>query len=204
MDMQRLFIALPVPKSSREDLGSLRDALLISGKDPDFRGITHENFHLTVRFLGDTKPEYVPSLRALIRELARDTSWNHGDTTLPPDTRIRGVGAFPSVTRARVIWAGVTGADAFFQNLVTECNRRLDATGLPPDRQKSTRFHPHITIAYVRSRARPREVSRRLRKMQNRHEVCIPVVWPGIALVESTLTPSGAVYRVIENGYWAD
>ncbi len=56
---------------------------------------------------------------------------------------VRGLGAFPSVARARVLWAGVDDAEAGLDALVTDLE-----TGLAPAfRKEMRRFHPHLTVA---------------------------------------------------------
>ena len=56
---------------------------------------------------------------------------------------VRGLGAFPSVERARVLWAGVDDAETGLDALVTDLE-----TGLAPVfRKEMRRFHPHLTVA---------------------------------------------------------
>ncbi len=56
---------------------------------------------------------------------------------------VRGLGAFPSVERARVLWAGVDDPEAGLDALVTDLE-----TGLAPEfRKEMRRFHPHLTVA---------------------------------------------------------
>ncbi len=59
----------------------------------------------------------------------------------------RGVGAFPSVSRAQVVWAGISGTE--LPRLVAlqgDLSDRLRQAGVPVE---DRRFRPHLTLARV-------------------------------------------------------
>ena len=62
------------------------------------------------------------------------------------DVTLRGLGAFPTPTRPRVIWAGTAPAPAFVA-LGQAIDRALAALGLPPETRA---FAPHVTLGRVR------------------------------------------------------
>ncbi len=60
----------------------------------------------------------------------------------------QGVGAFPAITRPRVLWAGITGADLpRLKALQAELGGALRTAGVTVDGE---RFHPHLTLGRVR------------------------------------------------------
>ena len=61
-----------------------------------------ESMHLTLRFLGNIEPEAVSDLDEVIHKV--------GQQTQACDIEVAGLGVFPNMKRARVIWAGIRSA----------------------------------------------------------------------------------------------
>jgi RNA 2',3'-cyclic 3'-phosphodiesterase len=100
--------------------------------------------------------------------------------TLPAATAV--VGPAIDVMRERALVLPVAGVD----ELAAEVHRSLRGIGTEPERR---RFVGHITVARLARGARPeRSIGRRFDATFTVEEV---------ALVESTLTPDGAVYETI-------
>jgi 2'-5' RNA ligase len=59
-----------------------------------------------------------------------------------------GLGAFPSVRRPRVLWAGIAGGAPRLVAVAVEVDRALAALGFPPEERP---FRAHLTIGRVRS-----------------------------------------------------
>ena len=57
---------------------------------------------------------------------------------------IGGGGAFPSVSRPRVLWLGVTGGAPELAAIAADLETRLTAAGWPPEGRP---FEPHLSIA---------------------------------------------------------
>jgi len=95
----RAFVALPAPSPLREALVRTTERVLArapTGRGRP-RGVRPGQLHLTLKFLGDVTPQQLEPVRAeLVAAAAR---------THPIDARLRGVTAFPSPARARVIVA---------------------------------------------------------------------------------------------------
>lgn len=99
-----------------------------------------EKLHLTVRFLGDTRPERRARLEGM---LAR---WS--ERVEPVDLAIHTLGAFPTPAHPRVIWTGAfpsTSVMAIGSGVEQLCRE----AGWPAEKHA---FHPHITLARVRVR----------------------------------------------------
>ena len=125
----RLFVGLELPFALREALGSLRHGL------PGTRWLPPENYHLTLRFLGET-PNHVAeevdhtlaSLRARAFALA-----------------LSGTGVFERNGRPGSLWVGVDRTPAL-DHLQNKIERALQRAGLPAERR---RFQPHVSLARV-------------------------------------------------------
>lgn len=128
--MPRLFTALEIPRNAALSLSLLRGGL------PGARWIDVENYHITLRFIGDvdnrTADEIVDRLDRIDR----------------PEFQISlmGTGSFGS-KKPHSVWAGVTPHPEMTA-LQGEIERLCQRLGLPPDPR---RFSPHVTLARLKS-----------------------------------------------------
>lgn len=129
----RLFLAVEVPEAVVEAVASAIErwrAVL-----PNVRWVPPENWHITLKFLGATAAEQGPWLKETVRNVVS----THRHVTVD----LRGLGAFPSVERARVLWAGVNDPSSGLAALASD----LDVGLAPVFRKEARRFHPHLTVA---------------------------------------------------------
>lgn len=167
----------PVP-----DLVALRDDLDASGAD--LKVVRPEQFHLTLKFLGEVAEDLVPQLQAALRS----APW-------PARFRLvlRDVGAFPDWRKMNVVWVGVQDPDGAFGRCYAEVERAFGRFGFEPEGRS---FSPHLTLARKRSergKDRAREV---LQSWRDRDFGRVDV--SSIRLYRSTLTPQGPLYEPLE------
>ena len=147
----------------------------------DVAWVAPGNLHLTLKFLG-TVPE--TRIDAIVDALTQS-----GLDLRPFEARIRGLGAFPSGTRPRVIWAGVTDG----ANEMVELARRVDAALAELGFAREERpFSPHVTLGRVRRPGRDPALTEALGLATVREFGRMRV--PGAALMRSELGPRGARY----------
>jgi 2'-5' RNA ligase len=136
----RLFVALALPDDIRWQLRLICGGLAGAG-----RWVPPENFHITLRFLGEVDgrdSEYVDAALAGIRAPRFSL-------------RLKGVDAFTSGQRVKSVHAVVEKSQAL-QHLHDKVESAVVRAGLPPEGQKYT---PHVTVAW------PKDVS--LTKLQH-------------------------------------
>ena len=140
----RTFVALRCGAAVRKRLRHRAEHL--RGLDGGLRTVALEDFHLTVQFLGPTEEDEIHRIAQALERAAVD---------IPPLTlRYRGLGAFPTPERARVVWAGVEDETEppALEPLVASVARELDTLGFEPERR---RFHAHVTLGRLRRRPDP-------------------------------------------------
>jgi len=143
---RRLFVAVPLPPPSCAAVEALvagvreamRERATRAGApaDREVRWVRLDGIHLTLRFLGPTLDERLPSIEAAMRDAAAGSG--------PFRVSLAGAGAFPAAARPRVLWLGVPeGADA-----LGALARRLDDGLVTAGWERDERpFRPHLTLA---------------------------------------------------------
>jgi RNA 2',3'-cyclic 3'-phosphodiesterase len=172
--MPRLFTALEIPRNAAMSLSLLRGGL------PGARWIDVENYHITLRFIGDvdgrTADEIVNRLDRIDREEFQ--------------INLSGIGSFGS-KKPHSVWAGVSPSPDLTA-LQAEIERICQRIGLPPDPRK---FMPHVTLARLRS-ARVEDVVHYLSGRGNFHT--LPFLVGRFVLMSSKESVGGGPYLTEE------
>jgi len=174
----RAFFCLPVPAAARHTLACTSDALRDSVQ-MRASWVAEENYHFTVRFLGEIDPMLTVDLKEMATRVA---------SSIPPfSLRIDRVGGFPALDRARVVWAGGETPDAF-SDLVQRISEALERLGFERERRRPT---AHVTLARVKGRPDPQlaTLAARLNPLD-----IVDVAADRLVLMESQLGPRGATY----------
>lgn len=127
--MPRLFTALEIPPEIGQSLSLLRGGL------PGARWIDPENYHLTLRFIGDIDDVLAREIAMLLDKVKRK----------PFDVRFDRLAAFGG-RRPRAVIAAVQPIAPLVE-LHAELDRLLQRVGLEPEGRK---FTPHVTLARLR------------------------------------------------------
>ena len=137
-------------------------------------------FHLTLKFLGDVRPEAINDINDAIQRVT--------DTHSPFSIAFGGIGAFPNLARPRVIWMGIKQGASTVSRLAEAVNLELAPLGFSTD----NRFHPHLTLARLRTAMNLEPLKNILRKYDTIDGGSMRV--NEIALMQSQLHPNGAIY----------
>jgi 2'-5' RNA ligase len=173
----RAFVAVLLPEALRSRLAREIDALRLHA--PGVAWVAAENLHVTLKFLGSVDEPRTAEIGAALERAA----------TVPAfDVDVRGLGAFPSATRARVLWAGAPGAPAFAR-LAEGIDRALTALGFPPEARG---FTPHVTLGRVREPRRNDALAAALEAAATRDFGTLRI--DRVSLMRSDLSPRGARY----------
>jgi RNA 2',3'-cyclic 3'-phosphodiesterase len=128
----RLFIALNMPKKERQRV--YRAARKLRDGDLPVRWVDEDAFHITLKFLGEVRPDRVSQIEEGLGKIA--------STTPPFTTELAGFGAFPTIRRPHVIWLGV-GASPELRCLKQDIEWTLGDYGFEAETRA---FHPHVTL----------------------------------------------------------
>jgi 2'-5' RNA ligase len=182
----RSFIAIELSEEAKEGLARLRKELerdehkFVKWVDPG-------GIHLTLKFLGNIPSKRVTEITEAIKEAARGIS--------PFHLEISGLGAFPSLRQARVLWVGIGGEVDKLSRLQQNIDSTLAALGFAKEERP---FVPHLTLARIRQGASPLE-RRSFGELvgSTTFEDKYPVEVEAVRLMRSQLTPAGAIYTCL-------
>ncbi len=179
--MVRVFIAVDI-----EDpvvvgrLASIRDMLVSSGVP--MKPVEDQNMHITLRFIGEVPESMVDEIYEAMK-LAKFKEFV---------TRLKGLGAFPTIARPRVLWIGVEEGAEELRRIRDTIEAGLRRLGLRPEKG---RFIPHVTLARVKARGRMERLVRILTEYRD-YEAGTVIV-RSVRLKQSILTPKGPIYKTL-------
>lgn len=127
--MPRLFTGLEIPEDVAQGLSLLRGGL------PGARWIDPENYHLTLRFIGDIDDAVAHEIASMLGRVNRSAF----------ELRLESLSSFGG-RKPRAVTATVAPSPALME-LQAEHERLLQRVGLEPQGRKYT---PHVTLARLR------------------------------------------------------
>lgn len=178
-DQIRTFVACEIPREIRSEIGQVQENL--KRRRLRLKWVRPENLHLTLRFLGDVPVEHLETISAAIGKAARS-----GD---PLSLSIKGIGVFPGVRRARVLWVGIGGQRRQLLQLQEAVADALTGVGFPPEKRP---YKGHVTIGRIKSTVDFRRLADALAEFSGFETASFPV--DAVALFRSRLRPDGPDY----------
>ena len=134
----RSFVAVSISEGARRQIADLL-AGLRRESGPVVRWVRPELMHLTLAFLGEVSQDFLESAKGRLAEVAgRQEAFT---------MRLKGLGAFPGPSRARVAWIGTDQGRDEVCALQRDVVKALCPVGYEPERRP---FSPHLTIGRLR------------------------------------------------------
>lgn len=178
----RCFIAIEIPDNWRSALTKVCDPTGLTPRG--VRWVRPEQYHVTLRFLGEIEDQLVPAISDAVAQSAAQIE--------PFALRLAGLGAFRSRDVARVVWAGIDDPTHGCQRWIDLAGPALEALGFDAD---SRPYHPHITLARAKTGRAGHDLNRFVE-----HAASLPPLSFDASLLtlfESLLGRHGAHYRVL-------
>lgn len=180
--MLRLFVAIDVPNEFKEQLKNLCQFGIQS-----VRWVNPDQFHLSLRFIGEVQHEKAEDIKATLSKIKAD-----GFTL-----SFKGVGTFPAGKSPRVIWAGVPKNEPL-NSLQKKVETQLSRIGITKEKRK---FSPHLTLGRVKTnktnKTNKTDKIADYLAMNSLFETDSFEV-SSFYLFSSQLTPKGAIYTKLE------
>ncbi len=183
VEKKRLFIAVDIADHIRSEL---TDQVYKKGDFGRVRWVKPENYHLTLKFLGDTTITDIAKISDIMGAVASGS----GEVTLTCDR----LGLFPHLSKPRVMWVGFTDSGDRLGSIAARLDKELDQSlGIARERRK---FSPHLTVARIKGDVNHFKLSGFIKKGV---ELCNnSFTISSIVLYSSELTRTGAVYTIVK------
>jgi 2'-5' RNA ligase len=185
-DHLRLFVALAIPEPVKDELEKAQRELRGLLPQAPVRWTRREQFHLTLRFLGNVEAQSLTALSQALTSAARAFA--------PLQLRAEHVGFFPNARFPRVLWVGVRDTEGQLPALQQAVQ---SATVAFTTEEPEERFSPHVTLARMKKleRSQAAELSRAAAAMNER----LFGQWTSASLdlMRSQLSPQQAIHSVL-------
>ena len=143
-----------------------------------------ENYHLTMKFLGEAPDAQLDDIKASLDLVAT--------VRAAFEMELRGMGCFPERGAPRVVWVGAGAGRDAVTAMARDVEDAMEALGFARERRE---FAAHLTIGRVRS---PRGAERLRRLVEsNVHTSFGRCVVDDIRLYKSTLASGGSIYELM-------
>lgn len=185
-EMVRAFIALPIPDAVKAEIERAQVQMQRGLPGKIARWTKREQFHLTLRFLGNVPGDQIMELTDSLRAM----------TSSFPALKLRAerVGCFPHPRFPRVLWVWVH--DETHQLPLLQQNIE-SAAGKFAESKADKEFTGHVTIARINGLKRPEAeaLARQMTEMTHRRFG----EWTAteVVLMQSELHPTGAVHTTL-------
>ena len=180
----RLTIGLNFPKKQRASIHRSCRALREEGLP--VRWLEPDDFHVTMKFLGEIRRDQVASIEERVAKVAAATK--------SFTTEFAGFGAFPTIRRPEVLWLGVS-ANAELRCLKQDLEWNLGDLGFGAETRS---FHPHVTLGRADGSGGA-GVFRALDTVMAGLDYDAELKVHSVDIIRSRLTPEGIRYKVISS-----
>ena len=127
----RIFIGIDLDDEIRTKIARFLDG--VRGFAPDARWVRPESLHITLKFIGERKPEQVEAISERLRRVQGSAI----------DIRLGGHGFFPTAKAPRVFWIGIQAGPELAE-LAANVDAGVAELGIPREERP---FSPHLTLA---------------------------------------------------------
>lgn len=141
MARTRTFIGIDIGDAIRANAVALQKELGKSGVEVKWAAA--ESLHITLLFLGEVDDRELHAVCRAVKHVASGES--------PFALRVRGVGAFPTPRRPKIMWAGITDGAEPLQRLNAALEEQMLELGCY--RKEERGYTPHLTLGRVKGDA---------------------------------------------------
>ncbi len=183
MNKKRLFIAIKIDisKELKNFIISLKKEL----SSEKIKWVDFKNFHITLKFLGDTEENLIPNINEALQKAAKSNT----KFTL----QLKGIGVFKTIANPRVLWIGI-GKNEKMINLFNCIEDNLEILGFQKEKRE---FNPHLTISRIKFLKDKKVLLNHILKNSNKEWDKIEI--EKFTLYQSILKKQGPTYLEIKN-----
>ncbi len=179
--MVRSFLAINLCPDANDAIQKAMEQWRVLGKR--VKWVKPTNIHCTLKFLGDLTPLQLDRVSESLDIITKQTN--------PFNLELARPGIFPHLKRPRILWLGLKGDIERLQLFQDLIENDLADKGFEPETRP---FIPHITVGRIKGRVPAKEKLEFFLKST----ISAPIsTIDKIQLYQSTLTPSGPIYKIL-------
>ncbi|MDP8233998.1 MAG: RNA 2',3'-cyclic phosphodiesterase [Candidatus Saelkia tenebricola] len=183
MQTLRTFIAIELNKQTQFRISEIQNNF--KNLNVYLKLVEPKNIHLTLHFLGNLDISKIDSLNKKIPVIMKNIE--------SFKIRPQGIGAFPNIKNPHIIWIGIKEGATKLKDTQERVKNILNIIHIQTD---SREFHPHLTIARVKSKENGHILTKSLTELE--YFQFDEILIGEITLFKSTLTPKGPTYEILE------
>lgn len=171
----RVFVAVPLTNEIKDEVAKAAAALRESMGD-GVKWVDPKNYHLTMAFIGSIPESRIGDVERVI-----------GGVSFPQKFNVKfcGVGVFPNLSKARVLWVGISEGNDALSKISAAISEKLKESKFDVDDKP---FKPHMTIARFKT---PAKIDRNILE---EIEMNTEMTSDRVVLYKSELKPEGPIY----------
>ncbi len=175
----RIFIGVDLPDDLKDSVYQTIKFLKLSYNN-SINYVAKENLHITLKFIGEIKEKDLMSIESSLSKVA-----------FPSFTvNLKGLGCFPDIFNARVLWIGVNDENKNFSKLYNNILFHLPERFKNEDRS----FSPHLTLARLKEKQLKNFIN-----LIDKEKDFGNIEITSFQLYESKIERSGAKYNVLKS-----
>ena len=179
----RVFCAVEIPAEVKKHIADHVAFLRLHASDDTARWELIEKIHVTMKFFGEIPTQRIEDLSRAVTRAA--------DSIPPFNLAVRGTGAFPPRGAARVLWLGMHDDSGGLERLQAALEDECAKAGFTREPRP---FHPHLTIARLRSPRGAREIAE-AHTQNNFQDEAFAIT--EVIVMRSELEPGGSKYTAL-------
>jgi 2'-5' RNA ligase len=178
---QRLFLAINLPQQIKDQLFDLVLKLQKTNKNKPIKWVEKDNFHLTLHFLGDIPEEKIQEITQALKPIVADFKTLNFQL-------LNSISAFPNLKDPKVIFLEMKELnDGQTVKLQKQIGEALTKLGYIIDNRP---FRLHLTLGRIKLKTSV--------QIPNFQLPIANFLINSIDLMESYLTPTGPIYKIIK------
>jgi RNA 2',3'-cyclic 3'-phosphodiesterase len=194
----RIFVGIDLENAIRNKIARFLEG--VSGFAPEAKWVKPESLHITLKFIGEQKPDQVTAIGQRLRKIQ----------VKPIEIEVSSYGFFPTAKAPRVFWIGIRAGPGL-ADLASKIDETVSELGVPREERA---FSPHLTLARAGGRSgdpkwrkgdKPNSVfatlQKRLAQMSESDSDGLnfgKMTADTFILYESHLSPAGSKYAKLE------
>lgn len=180
----RIFIAAELPDTTKEEIAHIQSSIMDTSNR--IRWVNPSSMHITLKFLGELENHALNNVFEITQKIAH--------ASRPFWVELKGLGVFPGIINARVLWVGIEQGALELGEIASELEKNFWENGIVKTKEK---WVAHITLGRIKQMKNIQSIKELVNK--GKDTSCGKLKIEKITVIQSQLSPRGAMYTPLKN-----